>query len=65
MSGLGMTEQPRTIPEKQAAASVGQGLLMALYADVFANYGIVVGQILLTADDIDSEIAAARKARAR
>ena len=52
MSGLGMTERPRTIPGKQAAASVGQGLLMALYADIFANYGIPVGQILLTRDDL-------------
>ena len=54
MGGLGRTEKPRTIPEKQAAASVGQGLLMALYADVFANYGIPVGQILLTRDDLRS-----------
>ena len=54
MGGLGMTARPRTIPEKQAAASVGQGLLMALYADVFANYGIPVGQILLTRDDLRS-----------
>jgi glutamate 5-kinase len=52
MSGLGLTERPRTIPEKQAAASVGQGLLMALYADIFANYGIPVGQVLLTQDDL-------------
>ena len=52
MSGLGLTARPRTIPEKQAAASVGQGLLMALYADIFANYGIPVGQVLLTRDDL-------------
>jgi glutamate 5-kinase len=54
MGGLGMTVRPRTIPEKQAAASVGQGLLMALYADVFANYAIPVGQVLLTRDDLRS-----------
>lgn len=52
MSGLGLNERPRTIPGKQAAASVGQGLLMALYADIFANYGIPVGQVLLTRDDL-------------
>ncbi|MES2461788.1 MAG: glutamate 5-kinase [Armatimonadota bacterium] len=52
MSGLGLKERPRTIPEKQAAASVGQGVLMALYADIFANYGIPVGQVLLTRDDL-------------
>lgn len=52
MEGLGLTEKPRTIPEKQAAASVGQGLLMGVYADIFANYGITVGQVLLTRDDL-------------
>jgi glutamate 5-kinase len=54
MSGLGLTERPRTIPAKQAAASVGQGLLMALYADIFRNHGIPVGQVLLTRDDLKS-----------
>jgi glutamate 5-kinase len=52
MGTLGLTTRPRTIPEKQAAASVGQGALMHLYADVFANYGIPVGQVLLTRDDL-------------
>lgn len=52
MHRLGRTERPRTIPEKQAAASIGQGVLMALYADIFANYGIPVGQVLLTRDDL-------------
>jgi len=54
MTGLGLSERPRTIPGKQAAASVGQGLLMALYADIFANYGIPVGQVLLTREDLRS-----------
>jgi len=52
MGLLGLREKPRTIPEKQAAASVGQGALMALYGDIFANYGIPVGQVLLTRDDL-------------
>jgi glutamate 5-kinase len=52
MGALGLTARPRTIPEKQAAASVGQGALMHLYADVFVNYGIAVGQVLLTRDDL-------------
>ena len=56
MSGLRLTERPRTIPEKQAAASVGQGILMALYADIFANYGIPVGQVLLTRDDLKNRV---------
>lgn len=54
VGALGWTERPRTIPQKQAAASVGQSALMALYAAVFADYGIVVGQVLLTRDDLRS-----------
>jgi glutamate 5-kinase len=52
MGRLGIAEKPRTIPEKQAAASVGQSVLMTLYSDIFANYGIPVGQVLLTRDDL-------------
>ena len=48
---LGLPGRPQSLPEKQAAASVGQGVLMALYADIFANYGVPVGQVLLTRDD--------------
>lgn len=54
LSRLGRIERPRTIPEKQAVASIGQGVLMALYADIFANYAIPVGQVLLTRDDLRS-----------
>lgn len=52
MGALGFAEKPRTIPEKQAAAAVGQGALMGLYADIFANYAVPVGQVLLTRDDL-------------
>ena len=56
MFQLKRTTRPRTLPEKQACASVGQGVLMALYADIFANYGISVGQVLLTRDDFRQRI---------
>lgn len=52
MARLGLTGRPRTIPQKQAAAAVGQGLLMQSYSDAFAEYGLTVGQILLTRDDL-------------
>lgn len=52
MDRLGWHERPRTIPDKQAAAAVGQSALMGLYADIFANYAIPVGQVLLTRDDL-------------
>jgi glutamate 5-kinase len=48
---LGLKEKPKTIPEKQAAAAVGQGILMHTYEKLFAEYGQVVAQVLLTRED--------------
>ncbi len=45
---LGLSEKPKTIPGKQAAAAVGQGILMNTYERAFADYGKIVGQVLLT-----------------
>ncbi|MBZ0159519.1 glutamate 5-kinase [Candidatus Methylomirabilis sp.] len=54
MSQLGLTERPRSIPLKQAAAAVGQSLLMRHYEEAFAPYGQKLGQLLLTQDDFRS-----------
>lgn len=51
MERLGLRERPKSIPEKQAAAAVGQGLLMHLYEKLFDEYGQVVAQVLLTRED--------------
>lgn len=48
---LGLNRRPKTIPEKQAAAAVGQGVLMHIYEKFFAEYGVTVGQVLLTRED--------------
>ncbi|MCD8198761.1 MAG: glutamate 5-kinase [Phascolarctobacterium sp.] len=45
---LGLKEKPDTIPGKQAAAAVGQGVLMHTYEKFFAEYGQIVAQVLLT-----------------
>ena len=52
MARLGFTERPRSIPEKQAAAAVGQSALMWHYEQAFARHGLKVAQVLLTQDDI-------------
>ncbi|WP_417221002.1 glutamate 5-kinase [Arthrobacter sp.] len=49
---LGLTRRPRDLATQQAAASVGQGLLMAKYTQAFGSHGITVSQVLLTADDL-------------
>jgi glutamate 5-kinase len=44
--------RPRDLATAQAAASVGQLRLVQTYADAFDRHGVVVGQVLLTADDL-------------
>lgn len=52
LAPLGLNKRPRDLATQQAAASVGQGLLIARYTAAFARYGIGTGQVLLTADDL-------------
>ncbi|MCO5993867.1 glutamate 5-kinase [Actinoallomurus sp. WRP9H-5] len=49
---LSLVSRPHDLALQQAAASVGQGLLVARYTESFARYGLCVGQVLLTADDM-------------
>ena len=44
--------RPRDLATQQAAASVGQGLLVHRYTEEFARHGITAGQVLLTLDDV-------------
>jgi glutamate 5-kinase len=52
LAPLGLKARPRDLATQQAAASVGQGLLMGYYTQLFNAYGLGVGQVLLTADDV-------------
>ncbi|MDQ0990886.1 glutamate 5-kinase [Streptomyces sp. V3I7] len=52
LAPLGLRRRPKDLARQQAAASVGQGLLMARYTASFARYGVRVGQVLLTSDDM-------------
>jgi glutamate 5-kinase len=49
---MGITRRPKDQATKQAAAGVGQSLLMAEYTHTLAEHGIVPAQVLLTADDL-------------
>lgn len=52
MGPLNLKQKPRTLAGAQAAASVGQGLLIAEYTKAFRRHGLQVGQILLTPEDV-------------
>ena len=52
LAPLGLPRRPRDLATQQAAASVGQGLLMRAYNHAFARHERVVGQVLLTVDDV-------------
>jgi glutamate 5-kinase len=52
LAPLGLPRRPRDLATQQAAASVGQGLLMARYGAAFTARGLTVGQVLLTSDDV-------------
>jgi glutamate 5-kinase len=47
---LGHSVPPKRIQDRQASAAVGQGRLMSLWGDAFAEVGLVVAQVLLTND---------------
>lgn len=49
---LGLLKRPVSIIDRQAVAAVGQGLLMQVYEKLFAEYGQIVAQVLLTRSDI-------------
>jgi glutamate 5-kinase len=52
MNRLGLKERPKTMPEKQAVAAVGQGLLMESYERLFSKQDQIVAQVLLTREDV-------------
>ncbi len=49
---LGLTDYPRHLPVKQAAAAVGQSRLMWAYEKAFERLGLHLAQILLTHQDL-------------
>ncbi|HOJ38215.1 MAG TPA: glutamate 5-kinase [Ignavibacteriales bacterium] len=51
---LNLNKRPKELNKIQALASIGQNLLMNMWADIFEKYNITVGQILLTYDVIQN-----------
>lgn len=51
MNKLGIKVKPQTVPENQALAAIGQGILMHIYEKFFAEYGQTIGQVLLTREN--------------
>lgn len=52
---LGFIDRPKTLPEKQASASIGQGLLMESYSTLFLSHGYIASQLLITRSDFSDE----------
>jgi glutamate 5-kinase len=52
LAPLGLKRRPRDLATQQAAASVGQGLLVHRYTEELARHDLTAGQVLLTVDDV-------------
>ena len=52
LAPLEMPRRPRDLARQQAAAAVGQGLLVHRYTEELARYDLIAGQVLLTVDDV-------------
>jgi glutamate 5-kinase len=52
MQRMGFKNRLQSLPEKQAAAAIGQGRLMRVYSNAFGKYDLAVSQILLTTSDL-------------
>ncbi|TFE03362.1 glutamate 5-kinase [Jeotgalibacillus sp. R-1-5s-1] len=52
---LGFVNRPSSLPEKQAAAAIGQGRLIETYSELFSSHGYAASQILITRSDFSDE----------
>lgn len=56
LAPLGLSKRPGGLAAQQAAASVGQGLLVHRYTEELQRHGLVAGQVLLTLDDVTRRV---------
>jgi glutamate 5-kinase len=64
MPFLDLESRPTDLATQQAAAAVGQNVLIYRYQESLRRYGIVAGQVLLTAGDIDNPTSRVNAQRA-
>jgi len=53
MGRMGIHRRPTSIPRLQALASIGQNLVLNAYEQALGMFGLPIGQVLLTIDDIN------------
>ena len=53
---MGFVEKPKTLPEKQALAAIGQAKLMMIYERIFSEYSQTCAQVLITKDTVLNEL---------
>lgn len=53
---MGLTQKPDSLQEKQALAAIGQVGLMHIYSKIFAEYGVIASQILITRDILNNTV---------
>jgi len=56
MGLLGIESRPRSLPDQQAVAAIGQSRLMRLYDESFKKRGLLTAQILLTREDLRDRV---------
>ena len=56
MPYLNLETRPSDLATQQAAAAVGQNVLIYRYQDSLDRYGVVAGQVLLTAGDLENPV---------
>ncbi|MBN1291082.1 MAG: glutamate 5-kinase [Candidatus Latescibacteria bacterium] len=54
MGRMNILQRPKSIPQLQALASIGQNLLMNAFEKALGMFGISIAQVLLTIDDINN-----------
>lgn len=52
LAPLSLSRRPKDLATQQAAAAVGQSLMMTRYTELFSRYGVQIGQVLVTAEDL-------------